>query len=138
MKKYNCLHCGKENGWSYSKTNKYCNNTCQAEYEYANKYVPLIESGKCKDGSKPLKRYILERDNHKCVICGCGEEYNGKPLTLQIDHIDGDSDNTFPKNLRILCPNCHSQTENFGSRGKGSRYKKISKRNQYLQEYKGS
>ena len=138
MKKYNCLHCGKENGWSYSKTNKYCNNTCQAEYEYANKYVPLIESGKCKDGSKPLKRYILERDNHKCVICGCGEEYNGKPLTLQIDHIDGDSDNNFPKNLRILCPNCHSQTENFGSRGKGSRYKKISKRNQYLQEYKGS
>ena len=41
-----------------------------------------------------------------------------------------------PRNLRTLCPNCHSQTETFGSKGQGSRYKKISKRNQYLQSYK--
>jgi hypothetical protein len=40
---------------------------------------------------------------------------------LQLDHIDGDSDNNYPKNLRLLCPNCHAQTENFGSKGKGSK-----------------
>ena len=137
MKVYNCIHCGKENTWGRSKTNKYCNNTCQAEYEYANKYVPLIESGQCNDGSKPLRRYVLERDNHTCVECGISE-WNSKPITLQVDHIDGDSDNNYPINLRTLCPNCHSQTETFGNAGKGNRYKKSTKRNAYLQQYKAS
>lgn len=136
MKIYNCLHCSKENKWGHSKINKYCDTTCKNEYEYTNKYVPLIEAGQCKDGSKPLRKYILVRDCYRCVECGCGKIYNGKELTLHIDHIDGDSDNNFPSNLRTLCPNCHSQTENFGSKGKGSRYKKISKRNRYLQDYK--
>ena len=136
MKVYNCLNCGKENKWGHSKINKYCDTNCKNKFEYTNKYVPLIESGQCKDGSKPLKKYILDRDNQQCVLCGCGEVYNGKPLTLHLDHIDGDSDNNFPKNLRTLCPNCHSQTDTFGSKGQGSRYKKVSKRNQYLQEYK--
>lgn len=136
MKVYNCLSCGKENKWGHSKINKYCDTNCKNDFEYTNKYVPLIESGQCKDGSKPLKKYILDRDNHQCVLCGCGEVYNGKPLILHLDHIDGDSDNNFPKNLRILCPNCHSQTDTFGSKGQGSRYKKVSKRNQYLQKYK--
>jgi len=136
MKVYNCLHCGKENKWGHSKINKYCDTNCKNEYEYTNKYVPLIETGQCKDGSKPLRKYILARDNYSCVDCGCGEEYNRKPLTLHIDHIDGNSDNNFPKNLRTLCPNCHSQTETYGSKGQGSRYKKSSKRNLYLQDYK--
>lgn len=136
MKVYNCLHCGKENAWGRSKVNKYCNNICQSEYEYKHKYIPLIESGQCKDGSSPLRKYILERDNHHCVECGIGNEYNGKPLSLHIDHIDGNSDNNFPNNLRTLCPNCHSQTETFGNRGRGNRYKKNTKRNMYLQKYK--
>lgn len=135
-RKYNCLQCGKENPWGNSKFNKYCDTACKAVYEYTNKYIPLVESGQCNSGSSPLRRYILERDNHSCTECGCGEEYNGKLLTLHIDHIDGDSDNNFPINLRTLCPNCHSQTENFGSKGNGSRYKKITKRNSYLREYK--
>ena len=136
MKIYYCLNCEKECKWGHSKFNKYCDTSCKVEYEYKTKYIPLIENGELKDGSKPVRRYVLERDSHRCTECGCGETYNGKELTLHIDHIDGDSDNNFPSNLRVLCPNCHSQTENFGSKGKGSRYKKISKRNQYLQEYK--
>lgn len=135
-KTYNCLYCGKENKCGNSKFNKYCNSICKAEYEYIHKYIPLIESGQCRDGSSPLRRYILNRDKHQCVSCGVGEEYNGKPLTLHVDHMDGDSDNNFPNNLQTLCPNCHSQTENFGSKGQGSRYKKVTKRNRYLQEYK--
>ena len=133
---YDCLYCGKENKCGNSKTNKYCDTVCKAEYEYIHKYVPLIESGRCNDGSNPLRRYILERDSHTCISCGTGQEYNGKPLTLHIDHIDGDSDNNFPSNLRTLCPNCHSQTNTYGSKGRGSRYKKFTKRNQYLQSYK--
>jgi 5-methylcytosine-specific restriction endonuclease McrA len=41
-------------------------------------------------------------------------EHNGKPITLQIDHIDGDRENNTFENLRFICPNCHSQTETWG------------------------
>ena len=62
--------------------------------------------------------------------------FGNKKLSLQLDHIDGDSDNNKLHNLRLLCPNCHSQTSTFGNAGKGNRYKKITKRNSYLREYK--
>lgn len=52
-----------------------------------------------------------------CSICGCSN-WNGKELRLQIDHINGDGCDNRPENLRFLCPNCHSQTENFGSKNK--------------------
>lgn len=65
----------------------------------------------------PLKRAMLESGiEHKCEICLIKSEYNGKPLTLQIDHKDGNGLNNIPSNLRFLCPNCHSQTENYGAK----------------------
>ncbi len=53
-----------------------------------------------------------------CNICGQGEIWNGKPLALQLDHIDGDSSNDKLENFRFLCPHCHSQTETFSGRNK--------------------
>ena len=50
----------------------------------------------------------------QCVACGLGTEWNGKTITLQIDHRDGNAVNNLPSNVRFLCPNCHSQTDNFG------------------------
>lgn len=48
-----------------------------------------------------------------CSICGIPDEWNGLPLTLHIDHIDGDTYNNDPSNLRIVCPNCHTQTPTY-------------------------
>lgn len=50
-----------------------------------------------------------------CQECGLPYECNGKFLQLQIDHIDDDNTNNNVENLRLLCPNCHSQTHNWGS-----------------------
>ena len=53
----------------------------------------------------------------KCEECGI-VDWNGKPVSLELDHIDGNSKNHLLNNLRILCPNCHSQTETY--RGKNN------------------
>jgi Fe2+ or Zn2+ uptake regulation protein len=137
MKTYNCIHCGNEKVWGHSKVNKFCSNVCQSEYTWIHKTIPRIERGECTHNSGvALKRYLVEARGEQCEECGQTATHNNKPLVLQLDHIDGDSDNNYPINIRLLCPNCHSQTNNFGSKGKGSRYKKITKRNKYLQEYK--
>jgi hypothetical protein len=137
MKTYKCLHCDKENIWSRQKINKYCNNICQGLFKWVTETIPRIEAGKC-NGATSLKKYLVETRGAKCECCGQGTTWNNKLLVLQLDHINGDSDNNLPTNIRLLCPNCHTQTENFGSKGKGSRYKKVTKRNQYLRDYKGS
>lgn len=56
---------------------------------------------------------------YKCEYCGISE-WNGKPLTLQLHHINGIHNDNRLSNLQLLCPNCHSQTENFGTRGRGT------------------
>lgn len=65
-----------------------------------------------------LRKRLIEGGykENKCEICGCPGEWNGKPLTLQVDHINGINNDHRLKNLRLLCPNCHSQTKTFGSK----------------------
>lgn len=65
--------------------------------------------------TKLLKEKLLE---YVCVMCGQLPEWNGKPLTLQLDHINGISNDNRLENLRILCPHCHSQTDNFAGKNK--------------------
>jgi hypothetical protein len=62
-----------------------------------------------------LREGILE---YKCYLCGL-TEWNGKPIMLQLDHINGVHLDHRIQNLRLLCPNCHSQTETFAGRNKG-------------------
>jgi hypothetical protein len=69
-----------------------------------------------------IKRRLLESGALKdeCSICGI-REWQGKPLSLQIDHINGERLDYRLENPRILCPNCHSQTETFGGRNLAAR-----------------
>lgn len=76
----------------------------------------------CKNSTyvnnKSLKERLIKDHNweYKCSECGVGDIYNDKPLSLQLDHINGvNCDNRF-ENLRFLCPNCHSQTETFSGK----------------------
>ena len=55
-----------------------------------------------------------------CSVCKQLPLWNGKPLTLQLDHINGKSDDNRIENLRMICPNCHSQTETFSGKSRKS------------------
>ena len=65
-----------------------------------------------------LKRALIEEGvEYKCEECSL-KEWKDKPLTLDIDHKDGDWSNCVKENLRFLCPNCHRQTNTFGGKNK--------------------
>jgi hypothetical protein len=66
-----------------------------------------------------LRRAMIESGiPFRCAMCGMEPEWNGRPLMLTIDHINGCRYDNRKENLRFLCPNCHSQTPTFG-RNKG-------------------
>jgi 5-methylcytosine-specific restriction endonuclease McrA len=69
-----------------------------------------------------LKKRIINENliEYKCSICGI-ENWNNKPIVLQLDHINGNNRDNRIENLRFLCPNCHSQTETFCGKNKKGR-----------------
>jgi Zn finger protein HypA/HybF involved in hydrogenase expression len=67
-----------------------------------------------------VKTLIIKKNllPYICSICGMQPFWNGKILKLQMDHINGIRTDHRLENLRMVCPNCHSQTETFGSKNK--------------------
>ncbi|MEU0369875.1 HNH endonuclease signature motif containing protein [Streptomyces sp. NPDC006283] len=57
----------------------------------------------------------------RCAGCGTEPLWRGRPLPLEVDHVDGNWRNNRPDNLRLLCPNCHSSTDTYRGRSKGRR-----------------
>ena len=82
------------------------NNTSTSINEYLSNRVK-ITSGKLR-----IKLLAEGLKENKCEICGI-TKWHGKPIVCQLHHIDGNNQNNNLENLQILCPNCHSQTENY-------------------------
>ena len=110
-----CLNCNEQ----IDKRKKFCNNTCQKEYEYK-KYIDEWKKDK-KDGMRGeyqislyIKTYLFKKYDNKCARCGWGERnsYTTK-IPLEIEHIDGNYKNNKEENLILLCPNCHSLTSTY-------------------------
>jgi Zn finger protein HypA/HybF involved in hydrogenase expression len=70
-----------------------------------------------KSAAKTIRKRIIKDKifEYKCSICALSNWLNN-PISLQLDHIDGNNTNNKLENLRLLCPNCHSQTDTFCGR----------------------
>lgn len=110
--KPNCKSCGK----ILPRGRVYCSSSCCGEYKYRTISYPKILAGEGSTSIGSKRRFLVDRDGNLCSICGQESMWNDKPLQLQIDHKDGDRENNNPKNLRLICPNCHTQTETYSGR----------------------
>ena len=118
-----CLNCDKI---IPSKNTKYCNNSCQKEYEYKQYILRWKEDQ--EDGLKAkysisnhIRRYLYEKYNNQCSKCGWNEinPFTGN-IPLEIEHIDGNYLNCSEENLDLICPNCHSLTATYKGANKGN------------------
>ena len=106
---------------------KFCSNKCQAGYQYRVFVVKwksrTVEGGVgilTKTVSGHLRKYLFNKYGESCSLCRWNRR---NPITgkvpLEIDHIDGNSENNTEDNLRLICPNCHSLTVHFRNLNKG-------------------
>lgn len=90
-----------------------------------NRMPPLetVLTSECDYSRKSLRKRLVSVGllENNCGRCGIGTEWNGEPLSLTLDHINGVSNDNRISNLRLLCPNCHSQTITFSGRNNLSR-----------------
>lgn len=119
-----CINCGRPIQNNY----KYCSNSCKNEYENKlriDHWLNHPEDFSTEKFPDFIKRYLFDI-YQGCQVCGWHEinPYTGK-IPLQIHHIDGNCLNNDINNLQLLCPNCHSLTNNFGALNKtgSKRYK---------------
>jgi 5-methylcytosine-specific restriction endonuclease McrA len=135
----NCEYCGREHNGAYA-SGRFCDKRCSARYadskvkvrhgflgerrvDKANetkriKRESLLKTMPWEGLSRAEKeRHVLRDQNNKCNICTI-ELWCSKVIILEFHHKDGNKKNEARENLEYLCPNCHSQTDNFRFRHK--------------------
>lgn len=122
----NCKNCNK----TIDKKRTYCGFKCQRKFLYNEKIKDWLSGNLTgqKAGVRTtawVRKYLFEKFDSKCCLCGWDEK---NPVTgkspLEIDHIDGNSENGKEENLRLICPNCHSLTPTWKALNKGNANKK--------------
>ena len=119
----------KGNSWGFSQVRRRMDDLNLSPSDFKGKSTMLTKNKErnltaemllkenCKHNRNCLRRFIINNDliPYRCAICGI-DRWNGKTLSLELDHINGINNDNRLENLRFLCPNCHSQTTTYGSR----------------------
>lgn len=120
----NCASCGKK-----TSNPKFCSNQCGQDFNF-NTYVDRWKRGEVSGIvsenttpmlSKFIRTYLFKKYNNCCSKCGwAAMNPTTKKIPLEVEHIDGNSENNREENLTLLCPNCHSLTATFRGANKGN------------------
>lgn len=120
--KNKCLNCQK---LTKESSRNYCSKQCSIEHIFLQRVENVELSGviysdtKFNTSASFAKRYLRYKYGDKCSICNQSNLWNNKALVLILDHIDGTPNNWNISNLRLICPNCDSQTSTFKSKNNG-------------------
>lgn len=68
-----------------------------------------------------IRSFLIRRNGNNCMLCGMdADNWHGKSLTLIVDHINGHANDNSLDNLRVICPNCDSQTDTYKGANRGN------------------
>lgn len=109
-----CQSCGETLA---NNCTKYCSIKCQQEL-YKRERLDLWQQGQ-HFSNKVIRKLLEMLRGYKCEVCGISE-WNNKPITLEVEHKDGNSEDSSPSNVCLICPNCHAQTDTYKGKNKGN------------------
>lgn len=101
----------------------FCSNKCFQIFRFTTR-LNLWLNGEFKPDNRVIRKFLITLYGNKCSECGT-LKWCGKDLILEVEHKNGNGDDTLPANVCLICPNCHSQTSTYKGKnfGKG-RYKR--------------
>lgn len=124
-----CVICGKD---VEKKGSPFCSSTCSYEQRRRDLFAKydLTENLSTVEGfqGRSAKAYLVGKRGERCENCGwCDRNPVTGRVPIDLDHVDGNSENWHISNLRLICPNCHSLTPTYKSlnRGKGRHSRKV-------------
>lgn len=121
-----CLFCGNP------VYDKYCGTQCRKNHEHQLIFLQIENGEELHIGNESTthrwyKKYLILKHGEKCMACGWSERnLVSNKIPVELEHIDGNSNNNDLNNLKLLCPNCHSLTPTYKSLNKGNgRHKRM-------------
>lgn len=123
--KRSCLNCEEEFEIPKYRVGKYCCLRCSSDHRFNERYEAWV-NGTIETHNRWLSKALTKLHGYACSECKISE-WNGKPIVLEVEHKDGNSENNCISNLCLVCPNCHSQTPTYKARnrGNGRHYRRV-------------
>jgi hypothetical protein len=113
-----CLNCDVPTKRTPQSLGKFCSTICHGQWKI--KQTDLrVEAGTCREPFR-IKRYLIGKYGNRCMDADCAWDFEKRHVQVELEHIDGNSDNNQLGNLKLLCPGCHSLTSTYKAKNKGN------------------